>query len=126
MIFIASGPWNCLGFHQLQKKMKTSPFFTTTRALLSPEAQMAEDAPALYINYGPSARRTQTIICRLAKSPNLLQLYGNIITEHEKRAFIEKVNYVIRHDKAHYLTHHAVGYFYRYRKSFPSCGTRRR
>ena len=48
------------------------------------------------------------MIRRLAQSPNLLRSYGEIITEHEKRGFIEKVDHVTRHDKAHYLSHHAV------------------
>ena len=48
------------------------------------------------------------MIRRLAESPNLLQSYGKIITEHEQRGFIEKVDHVTRHDKAHDLTRHAV------------------
>ena len=38
----------------------------------------------------------------------LLKSYGEIIEEHEKRSFIERVDNVTSLDRAHYLPHHAV------------------
>ena len=67
-----------------------------------------EDCPALPSNYGSCARRTRAMVRRLAQTPSLLRSYGEIIKEHEKRGFIERVDNVDSLDRAHYLPHHAV------------------
>ncbi|XP_063420482.1 uncharacterized protein LOC134705689 [Mytilus trossulus] len=55
-------------------------------------------------------RRTENVIRRLSKEPQLLQKYGEIIEEQEKRGFIEKVeeDLVKPNTKLHYIPHHAV------------------
>ena len=67
-----------------------------------------EDSPLLPSNYGNCARRTRAVVRRLAQTPYLLKSYGEIIEEHEKRGFIERVDNVTSLDRAHYLPHHAV------------------
>ena len=67
-----------------------------------------EDFPTLPSNYGSCARRTRAMVRRLAQTPSLLTSYGEIIKEHERRGFIERVDNVDSMDRAHYLPHHAV------------------
>ena len=59
-------------------------------------------------NYHSCARRTRAMVRRLTQTPSLLRSYGEIIEEHEKRGFIERVDNVDRLGRAHYLPHHAV------------------
>ena len=58
--------------------------------------------------HGNCAHRTRAMVRRIAQTPNLLRSYGEIIEEHEKRGFIERVDNVTSLDRAHYLPHHAV------------------
>lgn len=51
-----------------------------------------EDSPILPTNYIKCERRTRSMVRRLAATPQLLTTYGNIITEHEARGFIERVD----------------------------------
>ena len=67
-----------------------------------------EDCPTLPSNYDSCARHTQAMVCRLAQTPSLLRSYGEIIEEHEKRGFIERVDNVDSLGRAHYLPHQAV------------------
>ena len=67
-----------------------------------------EDYPALPSNYGHCAHRTGSLVRRLAQKPNLLGSYDDIITEYERRGFIERVEDISIQDKANYLPHHAV------------------
>jgi hypothetical protein len=49
------------------------------------------------------------VIRRLNQKPDLLQKYGEIIADQEKRGFIEKVeNEDNIPDKVHYIPHHPV------------------
>ena len=66
------------------------------------------DHPALPPNYGNCARLTRAMVRRLAQTPSLLKSYGQIIEEHERRGFMERVDSVETLDKIHYLPHHAV------------------
>ena len=52
-------------------------------------------------------RRTLTLVNKLRKSPELLQLYDDIINEQEQRGFIERVNHDATND-VHYLPDHLV------------------
>ena len=61
------------------------------------------DSPPLPSNYGNCAHRTRAMVRRIAQTPNLLRSYGEIIEEHEKRGFIERVDNVTSLDRAHYL-----------------------
>ena len=67
-----------------------------------------EDSPPLPTNYGNCIRRTRSMVRRLAQTPELLKSYGNIIREHERRGFIERVDDVAFIDRAHYIPHHPV------------------
>ncbi|VDI63326.1 Hypothetical predicted protein [Mytilus galloprovincialis] len=66
--------------------------------------------PPLPSNKAVAFRRTENVIRRLSKEPQLLQKYGEIIEEQEKRGFIEKVeeDLVKPNTKLHYIPHHAV------------------
>ena len=45
---------------------------------------------------------------RLAKVPNLLQVYNKIIDEQEARGFIERVEPNDAQSNVHYIPHHLV------------------
>ena len=45
---------------------------------------------------------------RLAKTPDLLKAYGEIIADQEKREFIEKVQPAADSQNLHYIPHHPV------------------
>jgi len=45
---------------------------------------------------------------RLARTPNLLKIYDDIIREQEARGFIEKVPDKSDQSSAHYISHHPV------------------
>ena len=51
-----------------------------------------DNHPLLPSNYAVCARRTRAMAYRLAKTPKLLQVYGAIIDEQERRGFIERVD----------------------------------
>ncbi|MES9974415.1 MAG: DUF1759 domain-containing protein [Candidatus Thiodiazotropha sp.] len=54
-------------------------------------------------------RRTQQVIQRLKRDPALLQVYGDIISEQERRGFIEKIPECDQPvSKIHYIPHHPV------------------
>ncbi|VDH92167.1 Hypothetical predicted protein [Mytilus galloprovincialis] len=54
-------------------------------------------------------RRTENVIKRLKKEPHLLQKYGEIIGEQERRGFIEKIGEdTVTSNTVHYIPHHAV------------------
>ena len=67
-----------------------------------------EDSPLLPANYNQCERRTQSMVRRLAATPQLLTTYGNIIAEQEAHDFIEKVDDARPTDSAHYIPHHPV------------------
>ena len=54
-------------------------------------------------------QRTLSVIRRLRKDPDVLQMYGDIIADQERRGFIEKVE-CRENDgsKVHYIPHHPV------------------
>ena len=64
--------------------------------------------PLLPSNYAVCARRTRSMAYRLAKTPKLLQMYGAIIEEQERRGFIEKIDCNKQHGSIHYIPHHPV------------------
>ena len=49
-----------------------------------------EDHPSLPSNFSICAKRTRSLAQRLTKSPELLQMYGQIIADQERKGFIEK------------------------------------
>ncbi|VDI25014.1 Hypothetical predicted protein [Mytilus galloprovincialis] len=51
-----------------------------------------EDHPTLPTNKAIAQRRTENVVRRLSKEPKLLEKYGEIMAEQEKRGFIEKVD----------------------------------
>ena len=68
-----------------------------------------QDHETLPTNFVVAKRRTENVIKRLSKTPEMLTKYGNIIAEQERRDFIEKVNdEEISTSKTHYIPHHPV------------------
>ena len=67
------------------------------------------DQADLPTNETTSRRRTENVIRRLARKPEMLKLYGDIIKEQESRGFIEKVSHKKENSlKVHYIPHHPV------------------
>ena len=66
-----------------------------------------EDHPSLPSNFSVCAKCTRSLAQRLAKSPELLQMYGRIFADQEGKRFIEKVNDFRTHE-AHYIPHRPV------------------
>ena len=64
--------------------------------------------PYLPSNRGICEKQTRSLARKLARTPELLQTYGNIITEQLTHGFIEKITEsdVPRH--CHFIPHHAV------------------
>ncbi|XP_065883120.1 uncharacterized protein [Dysidea avara] len=66
-----------------------------------------EDHPFLPSNFSICAKRTRSLAQRLAKDPELLSMYGQIIADQESKGFIEKVDN-FNTQRAHYIPHRAV------------------
>ncbi|XP_065895991.1 uncharacterized protein [Dysidea avara] len=66
-----------------------------------------EDHPFLPSNLPICAKRTRSLAQRLAKDPELLSMYGQIIAEQESKGFIEKVDN-FNTKQTHYIPHRAV------------------
>lgn len=66
-----------------------------------------EDKPHLPSNFAICQKRTTNLLNKLRRTPELLQLYDNIIQEQEKRGFIERINDHSTNN-AHYLPHRPV------------------
>ena len=58
-------------------------------------------------NFAITERKTRSLACKLKQTPELLEMYGNIIAEQERRGFAEKVPTFIS-GNLHYIPHHAV------------------
>ena len=67
-----------------------------------------ENKPHLPTNFTICQRRTKTLLTKLRLTPDLLNLYNNIIQEQERHGFIEKVNNSSPAVAVHYLSHHPV------------------
>ena len=61
----------------------------------------------LLSNYTTYERRTRALARWLGDDPNLLKTYGNILSDHLKQGFIERVT-TSSPSKAHYIPHHPV------------------
>ena len=66
-----------------------------------------DDKPYLPSNFNICQRRTKTLLTKLMLTPELLNLYHNIIQEQERRGFIERVDNTFT-TPVHYLSHHPV------------------
>ena len=64
--------------------------------------------PTLPTNFTVTEHRTRQLAKRLAKTPELLQVYNQIIAEQEARGFIERVELTSNNSRVHYIPHHAV------------------
>lgn len=51
-----------------------------------------EDSPERPSNFNVTKRRTEKMINRLSKEPEMSKVYGNIIANQEKLGFIEKLD----------------------------------
>ena len=68
------------------------------------------DSLELPDNYNITLKRTESTLRRLQQEPALLQMYGEIIADQEKRDFIEKVtdNTPDPDRRVHYIRHHGL------------------
>ncbi|XP_063447979.1 uncharacterized protein LOC134727528 [Mytilus trossulus] len=65
--------------------------------------------PELPCNEMIARKRAYNVINRLAKEPEMLKIYGNIINDQENRGFIEKVETPDETtNRVHYIPHHPV------------------
>ena len=64
--------------------------------------------PPLPSNYTVCKNKTRSLARKLSHNPELLHLYGKIITEQEQRGFIEKVTESDQAKDVHYIPHHPV------------------
>ena len=64
--------------------------------------------PDLPSNSAIAKHRTQQLVKRLTRSPPLLKMYNQILTEQESRGFIERVSTVNDTFRTHYIPHHSV------------------
>lgn len=68
-----------------------------------------DEHDTLPTNETVARRRTLSVVNRLRKDPDALQMYGEIIADQERRGFIEKVeNREINEATVHYIPHHPV------------------
>ena len=66
------------------------------------------DHPPLLSNYSICKNITRSLAHRLRENPELLHLYGKIISEQEEKGFIEKVPDPIVTRSVHYIPHHPI------------------
>ncbi|XP_060554089.1 uncharacterized protein LOC132715133 [Ruditapes philippinarum] len=66
------------------------------------------DHPVLPDNYNIVLKRTENTIRRLRQDTNMLQKYGQIISEQKNRGFIERVTDDNIDKRVHYIPHHGV------------------
>ena len=66
------------------------------------------DHPPLPSNRDICERRTRSLARKLAQTPELLKIYGDIIADQVKRGFIETVREVEVPYNCHFIPHHAV------------------
>ncbi|KAL5009405.1 hypothetical protein ScPMuIL_014986 [Solemya velum] len=67
------------------------------------------EMPELQSNFGIVKRRTENVIRRLGRDPDLLRMYSKVLSEQEEKGFIERVD--IASDctnRIHYIPHHPV------------------
>lgn len=67
-----------------------------------------ETHQSLPTNRTTCERRIGSLARRLAQTPDLLQIYNNILVDQEKRGFIERVTSLQQSDNCHYIPHHPV------------------
>ena len=70
--------------------------------------QWKQNHPPLPSNYIICKNITHSLIHRLSQDPELLHMYGKIITEQEDKGFIEKVTDPKPNKNVHYIPHHPV------------------
>ena len=66
------------------------------------------DHSTMPTNLAMTKRRTCQLVKRLVKTPQLLQLYNQIITKQQARGFIEHMEPSNDSSTVHYIPHHAV------------------
>ena len=67
-----------------------------------------ESHPPLPSNYNVCERRTRSLARWLAETPDILQTYGDIISEQQSRGFFEQVLATPSTHNIHYIPHHPV------------------
>ena len=69
---------------------------------------MEKSYPPLPSNYNVCERRTKSLARWLAETPDILQTYGDIISEHQSRGFVEQVLATPSTHNVHYIPNHPV------------------
>ncbi|XP_065890652.1 uncharacterized protein [Dysidea avara] len=64
--------------------------------------------PPLPTNFSTSAHRNRSLARKLALNPSLLTKYSDILTDQERRGFIERMTDPTSTTRCHYIPHHAV------------------
>lgn len=64
--------------------------------------------PPLPTNFSTCSHRTRSQARKLAQNPPLLSKYNDILTDQERRGFIERVTDPTSTTRCHYIPHHAV------------------
>jgi len=64
--------------------------------------------PSLPSNFAIAERRTRQMLKRLSKTPDLLFVYNNVISDQQARGFIKQVEPSLGRFNVHYIPHHAV------------------
>ncbi|XP_063411556.1 uncharacterized protein LOC134694475 [Mytilus trossulus] len=68
-----------------------------------------ENCPELPTNKEIVKRRTENLIRRISKDKEMFRMYGDIISDQERRGFIEEVSdETLTENRIHYIPHHAV------------------
>lgn len=67
-----------------------------------------DDHLELPTNMNIAKQRLKGVVRRLTKEPGMIELYDNIIKEHEKKGFIEEVKEIETNQQVHYIPHHPV------------------
>ena len=66
------------------------------------------DHPPLPSNYVVCEKQTRVLTRRLGQTPELLKVYGDIISEQERRGFIDRVIDTNLSENVHYTPHYPV------------------
>ena len=107
-----------LGIQSEKDDESSSEYLTTYQrncivfkdGLYSAQLPWKRDNSELPDNYNITLKRTESTLRRLPQEPALLQMYGEIIADQERRDFIEKVtdNTTDPDRRVHYIPHHGV------------------
>lgn len=110
--------WNLESIGVTEKEMSTkeNSFYDTYESSIEHEngryiakLPWKDDFDDLPSNYQITKIRTEIMISKLRKDPDVMKVYGEIMADQQKRGFIEKIDENEQSDnKVHYIPHHGV------------------